>query len=1481
MYPRINKHNQLDKMKNKLHTMAIILGLLLFPAGVWGQETWTEVSTAEALRGIFNNGGNAKLTANIGDHGLTVTCTTTPVKLDLNGHTLSENYTFSDFRGPVITINSGCTVTILDTQGGGCITGGQTNGGKGAGISNSGTLTINGGTITGNNAPIENTVSGYGGAIHNAQYATLTINGGVITGNNAHNAGGIYNEGDMYLRGGSICNNNNNTINSLSSGIYNTSTATLTISGNPIVEGNGYGDIFLQEGMKITIDGELTGNEESIGIKMQTPGVFTTGLRTGGRNAEGHRKFIFDNSGYDSWYTSNDNNGEAISRWEWECLVDRFAAGGTIKLKKNYTANAASDGCLTVPAGKSVTLDLNGKIIDRGLLNYNAKTDGCVIKNLSVLTIQDTSVGEPGKIQNGRNSGNGGGIYNEGTLTISGGEIYGCRTYDGGHGGGIYNNGGSVNITGGNIISNTCINGNGGGIYNASGTLSISGGEISRNNIQYKTARGAGIYFAAGTFNLQGNPKIYDGNDIYYHVNYNLYYILNNIYLAAGQKINITGDLTGTDEQIGITMEMPGEFTTGLNSHGTYAKFKSDENYYYAGGSYNLQPVSTPMFELTTNGNNEAQMQSFWSKLQAEITTKAESGGTVTLNRNYTAHPTDGPLTVDAGKTVTINMSTYGLNRNLLEPRADGCVIKNFGTLTLSGTGRIEGGYNDGNGGGIYNAGALTLQGSDNDNKYLAVSDNRVNDGHFGAGIFHDTSATLLAIQHNYYCLSNYIGSGWSNPSNVYLSHGKIITVNSLNSHSRIGITHEDNKIVFTSGLGWNSSNTLPFSADDSSTKYVARVSSGEAIIGPFYTISSAKTGEGSISIATKAVGGAEVLFSISAETGHVPYSLSYTPEGGAATPIACWDNATNYAFTMPDANTTVNVDFRQGGFCGATGHEHEMKYFLDGSTLKFLTQNDGNCAMTPFASANDVLWKEFSYTAVNLSDHMTSISPYAFFGSGISSISIPASVTSIGTFALANCQSLETLTVSGANFTGYGNVLYNSDKSTLICYPAGLTAETYTLPNTVTAINDGAFAYNTHLTTINVETGGTTPFSATDGVLYKVTELYCYPARKIGDVYDVASTVTEIKPYAFHNNNILKAVNFCKGSVPTGGTAMFDNTTFKIMVKKDLKTGGVGKYDGTSPWSNAEYINRTYEMDLTKATIALAAGPVEDDGFYDYHGVAIKPTVTSVTYKPIPSNDFTLTLREGIDYETINDGKYSNNNAIGTGTITFTGAGGYSGTNTTKDFDITKKIVLGNITGEYATYYDGTDNLNKPINADHGYTIYLVTGISWGSNPIVVTLTSINYIPANRPVLLYNYNNYLSNQTFHLTKYTPSSALPTTSNDFIGITSNTNYKDLITTGKDAIYALKGNNFVRATGGTLAAHRCYIAKPTTAGARSHAPAYLTIGNGNSDTTDIEVEDIKIDKFFSNEWYTLDGKKLDGMPTTKGIYLNNGMKVVIK
>ena len=57
---------------------------------------------------------------------------------------------------------------------------------------------------------------------------------------------------------------------------------------------------------------------------------------------------------------------------------------------------------------------------------------------------------------------------------------------------------------------------------------------------------------------------------------------------------------------------------------------------------------------------------------------------------------------------------------------------------------------------------------------------------------------------------------------------------------------------------------------------------------------------------------------------------------------------------------------------------------------------------------------------------------------------------------------------------------------------------------------------------------------------------------------------------------------------------------------------------------------------------------------------------------------------------------------------------------------------------------------------------------------------------------------------------------------------------------------------------------------------------LNFGDETSGIVDAEANSSLFTLHSSlNEWYTLDGRKLDGKPTQRGIYIDNGKKVVIK
>ena len=110
--------------------------------------------------------------------------------------------------------------------------------------------------------------------------------------------------------------------------------------------------------------------------------------------------------------------------------------------------------------------------------------------------------------------------------------------------------------------------------------------------------------------------------------------------------------------------------------------------------------------------------------------------------------------------------------------------------------------------------------------------------------------------------------------------------------------------------------------------------------------------------------------------------------------------------------------------------------------------------------------------TSVTLGNSVTSIGDVAFYDcSGLTSITIPDSVTSIGYYAFEGCTGLKSINVASDNdcFSSNNGVLFNKEKTELIKYPEGKSETSYTIPNSVTSIEDRAFAGCRSLTSITI----------------------------------------------------------------------------------------------------------------------------------------------------------------------------------------------------------------------------------------------------------------------------------------------------------------------------------------------------------------------------------------------------------------------------
>lgn len=231
--------------------------------------------------------------------------------------------------------------------------------------------------------------------------------------------------------------------------------------------------------------------------------------------------------------------------------------------------------------------------------------------------------------------------------------------------------------------------------------------------------------------------------------------------------------------------------------------------------------------------------------------------------------------------------------------------------------------------------------------------------------------------------------------------------------------------------------------------------------------------------------------------------------------------------------------------------------------------------------------------------------------------------------------------------------------------------------------------------------------------------------------------------------------------------------------------------------------------------------------------------------------NDLTLGTDYTKDYES--DGaKYYD--------VTVAGTGNYTGGFSVK----LAKIQLSKLSGSSApggaalfVSDSGDGNFVVPDNM----TAYIVTGIN--GNTLVTE--QLNNIPDHVPVLLVSTidaNGFLVNTT---TGTAPSGTnlLEVKANDWENIPAAT------------IYLLYNGEFVLNAAGTLPAGKIYL--PRTSG----APSRLFINW--EDVTGIEDNSPSIMDHspFNEVWYTLDGRRLNGQPKKKGLYLNNGKKVVIR
>jgi len=316
------------------------------------------------------------------------------------------------------------------------------------------------------------------------------------------------------------------------------------------------------------------------------------------------------------------------------------------------------------------------------------------------------------------------------------------------------------------------------------------------------------------------------------------------------------------------------------------------------------------------------------------------------------------------------------------------------------------------------------------------------------------------------------------------------------------------------------------------------------------------------------------------------------------ATTLLIYPSWAGTSYTIPSSVTSINA----GAFDECTSLKMltipSSVTSIGADAFNFCTSLTTLSIPSAVTIINDSTFKNCKHlTSISLPDSITSIGDSAFSGcTGLTSFTVGNAVTSIGSEALAYCSGLTTLTLGGtltsigssafvgcsaltsfsvaAENTVYQSVegvLFSKDGKALMAYPASKEGSSYTIPNGVTSLADGAFMRASKLTMVTIPSSVTSiaGFAFSSCSLLQSINLpsgltsisnYTFDSCSALTSISLPSTLTSIGKNAFSYCKALTTINLPSILTSIGERAFYDCEALTAISLPDSLTS-IGEY--------------------------------------------------------------------------------------------------------------------------------------------------------------------------------------------------------------------------------------------------------------------------------------------------------------------------------